>query len=364
MKRKIISIFLVVVSLLFCFPLTVSAASDKATTSYVIKAGNGSSYFMEKMGDSLPLRGTSDSNKQSDVKSLDIDFVVKDVVAGSTLDCTIVFNNGGAYRVQSFSRVRAGTVKNNSVDTDFTYNASTGTLNFSFDVDEIDAETAQGVPVVDVSVWCDVSSTTSPNANAWISLTGVSVQSESQSKGFQNKIAAWFQNLFGWLKDIRDNALDLGKNIGSWFTQLGNNIKGFFTDLGNSIKEQFTNMIDKLKGFFDNVGQWFKDIGDRIGGFFTTLWNKLWYGNENGAAEYQKPVISNKLDDILATLTDYQIQLKGTIDTIGTAADSVSSYISTGTQLVNGIINVAGAGFTALIVFGMVFVLVRKVVGR
>ena len=42
----------------------------------------------------------------------------------------------------------------------------------------------------------------------------------------------------------------------------------------------------------------------------------------------------------------------------------MSDYISNGTALVNGVINVAGAGFTALITFGIVFVLVRKVVGR
>ena len=68
--------------------------------------------------------------------------------------------------------------------------------------------------------------------------------------------------------------------------------------------------------------------------------------------------------DILATLQDYQEKLKGTIDTIGSAASDVANYISAGTSFVNGVVGVAGAGFTALIVFGIVFVLVRKVVGR
>lgn len=101
-----------------------------------------------------------------------------------------------------------------------------------------------------------------------------------------------------------------------------------------------------------------------LSGFFEKLWNRIWWGNENGESEYVKPTISNKLLDILATLQDYQEKLKGTIDTIGSAASDVANYISAGTSFVNGVVGVAGAGFTALIVFGIVFVLVRKVVGR
>lgn len=272
--KKILSFLLSVIICCSVLPISVFGASDKATTSYTLQAG-GNPYFITRFGDQLPLSATDSSYKQSDITSIDVDFIVKDVVAESTLQCTLVFNHGNAYRVQSFSRVRAGTVKNNSVDTDFTYNATTGTLTFSFDIDEIDGETHDGLPCVTVSVWCDVSSTSSPNASAWVSLTGVSVQSESQSKGFQNKIAAWFQNLFGWLKDIRDNALDLGNNIGNWFTQLGNNIKGFFTDLGNKITTSFTEIKNNLKTWFENVGQWFKTLGDNIKGFFDNLWDNI-----------------------------------------------------------------------------------------
>lgn len=364
MKRKIISIFLIVVSLLFCFPLTANAAAERTVTHTYLGILFKSGDPIRSEQDSLPITISSNDKLQSDISDIEVTFDISNCSANSTLTATYVFNGGGAYRIQSFENVQAyyRTSKETSEIIDisnYSYDASTGTFTFSIDVDEVGSD-----GFCSVTSWLGVASTINGNAKAWARLTGVSVTSESQEKGWQNKISAWFSNLFQWLKDIRDNLTNMGSNIGKWFSDLGNNIKGFFSDLTNSIKEQFNNMIDKLKGFFDNVGQWFKDIGDRIGGFFTTLWNKLWYGNENGAAEYQKPVINNKLDDIIATLTDYQTQLKGTIDTIGTAADSVSSYISTGTEIVNGIINVAGVGFTALIVFGMVFVLVRKVVGR
>ncbi|MCH5320864.1 MAG: hypothetical protein J1E36_03830 [Eubacterium sp.] len=198
--------------------------------------------------------------------------------------------------------------------------------------------------------------------------TSLSAEIQTEQTGFFNSVKNFFQQLFEKLTSGFDN-------IGNWFSQLGDKIRSFFSDLTNSIKSFFSELGNNLKEWFSNIGdwfaelgnnikQWFVDIGDRIGGFFTTLWNRIWWGNENGESEYEPPVIDNKLNDILDTLDDYQFQLKGTIDTIGSAADSVSSYISTGTELVNGIINVAGAGFTALIVFGIVFVLVRKVVGR
>lgn len=190
-----------------------------------------------------------------------------------------------------------------------------------------------------------------------IGFTECNVTVESESTGFFNSVKQFFQQLFEKLTGAFEN-------IGNWFSELGNTIKEWFQSLINNIKTFFSELGENLRKWFSNIGQWFTDIGDRIGEFFTKLWNRIWWGNENGESEYEKPVINNKLNDIIDTLEDYQEQLHSTIITIGNAADSVSSYISTGTELVNGIINVAGAGFTALIVFGIVFILVRKVVGR
>lgn len=189
------------------------------------------------------------------------------------------------------------------------------------------------------------------------------------------RLTGWFDSLFGWLKDIRDNASEGFSNIGDWFSELGNkiqtffnnlsdNINGFFIELGNKISGFFTDLKNNLKTWFDNIGNWFTEIGDKISGFFEKLWNRIYWGNENGESEYQKPVINNKLNDILDTMDGYQQQLNDVISTINTSADEVSTYISTGTQLIEGFINVGGVGLTALIVFGMVFILVRKVVGR
>lgn len=201
------------------------------------------------------------------------------------------------------------------------------------------------------------SEVSSANSNLGFTFNSLHINVESEQTGFFNSVKEFFQELFEKLTSAFDN-------IGAWFSELGDKIKSFFTDLTDNIKSFFSDLSGNLKEWFNNIGDWFTEIGDKISGFFEKLWNRIWWGNENGESEYQKPVIDNKLNDILDTLDDYQLQLKNTIDTIGSSADEVSTYISTGTQLVNGVIGVAGVGFTALIVFGIVFVLVRKVVGR
>ena len=190
------------------------------------------------------------------------------------------------------------------------------------------------------------------------------VQCEPGEVGFWNAVKEALTNVLTWLKEIRDKIVngfnDLGKTISNQFSNLVKNVQSMI----DSVNKWLSDTLDNIKQFMSNVGKWFTNLGNSISGFFEKLWNRIWWGNENGESEYVKPTISNKLLDILATLQDYQGKLKATIDTIGSAASDVANYISAGTSFVNGVVGVAGAGFTALIVFGIVFVLVRKVVGR
>ena len=193
---------------------------------------------------------------------------------------------------------------------------------------------------------------------------GANLITKSAESGFWDNVKNALSNILTWLKDIRDKIVngfnELGNAIVNQFNNLLKNLQKLFDD----VTEWLFKCVESIQDFMHNVGAWFTNLGDSISGFFEKLWNRIWWGNENGESEYVKPTISNKLLDILATLQDYQEKLKATIDTIGAAADDVASYISAGTSFVNGVVGVAGAGFTALIVFGIVFVLVRKVVGR
>lgn len=155
-------------------------------------------------------------------------------------------------------------------------------------------------------------------------------------------------------------------------------IKGIFDDiqdLPNKIGDFFSNLISNLQNLFNNVGEWFTQLGDKISGFFTNLgnsisgffeklWNRIYWGNENGEAEYQPPVFGSSLDEVLDTLDGYILQLEDTNDQIQSATDTSVAYVEQGTTVINSVFGVFPSIVTALVIFGVVFVFCRKVVGR
>lgn len=155
-------------------------------------------------------------------------------------------------------------------------------------------------------------------------------------------------------------------------------VKGIFSDiqeLPNKIGNFFSNLISNLQNLFNNVGEWFTQLGDKIrdfftnlgdniSGFFEKLWNRIYWGNENGEAEYQTPVFGSSLDDVLDTLDGYISQLDETNDQIESATDTSVAYVEQGTTVINSVFGVFPAIVTALVIFGVVFVFCRKVVGR
>lgn len=149
-----------------------------------------------------------------------------------------------------------------------------------------------------------------------------------EEKKTQGMIATLTQNIVDWFSNLIDS-------MGNFFTELANKISGFFTELG-----------------------------DKIGGFFTTLWNKIWWGNEAGESEYEPPDVGSKFDEVVADLNDWLSQLKGFSDTIDSQGDEVAGYLSTGSNFINTFLSVAPAPILIFLSFGVIFVVVRKVVGR
>lgn len=148
------------------------------------------------------------------------------------------------------------------------------------------------------------------------------------------------------ISDIKDWFSNLIESMGNFFTELANKIGSFFTELGN-----------KIGGFFT-------DLANKIGDFFTKLWNKIWWGNEAGESEYEPPDVSSKFDEVIASLNDWLSQLKGLSDSIGSQGDEVAGYLSTGSNFINTFLSVAPAPILIFLSFGVIFVVVRKVVGR
>lgn len=64
------------------------------------------------------------------------------------------------------------------------------------------------------------------------------------------------------------------------------------------------------------------------------------------------------------TMNGWLDQLDAFADSIDSAGQTVSAYISKGTELFNGFMGIAPASVIALIAFGVVFLVIRKIVGR
>lgn len=64
------------------------------------------------------------------------------------------------------------------------------------------------------------------------------------------------------------------------------------------------------------------------------------------------------------TMNGWLDQLDSFADSIDTAGQTVSEYISKGTELFNGFMGIAPASVIALVAFGVVFLVIRKIVGR
>lgn len=64
------------------------------------------------------------------------------------------------------------------------------------------------------------------------------------------------------------------------------------------------------------------------------------------------------------TMNGWLTQLDEFADSIDSAGDTASEYISKGTELFNGFMGIAPASVIALVAFGVVFLVIRKIVGR
>lgn len=64
------------------------------------------------------------------------------------------------------------------------------------------------------------------------------------------------------------------------------------------------------------------------------------------------------------TMNGWLDQLDDFADSIDSAGETASEYISKGTELFNGFMGIAPASVIALVAFGVVFLVIRKIVGR
>lgn len=203
------------------------------------------------------------------------------------------------------------------------------------------------------------------------------VVSHNQSQGLELARVGWDVDVISKSEtnSLLDSVIEWLQSIGDDLQGLPDKISNFFSNLSSAISDQFTLLKNNIKGWFDDVGEWFSALGDRISDFFTNLgesisgffeklWNRIYWGNEAGESEYQPPVFSSSLDDVLDKIDEYIQQLDDTNQDIENAKNESISYVEQGTTVINTIFGVFPSVLIALIVFGVVFVFCRKVVGR
>lgn len=162
-------------------------------------------------------------------------------------------------------------------------------------------------------------------------LWGFEIYDVSTDKGVLNSIKEGFSKLWEWLQGIWDSIKEIPTKIGQFITNLGDRISTFFSNLTNSIK-----------------------------GFFTDLWDKIW----NGDGSVPPFDNNNKFAQVIEKLNEWTAKIKKFSGSVDSSADTVTGYLQSGTSFLNSAMGAFPAALTAVLGFALVFIVVRKVVGR
>lgn len=147
------------------------------------------------------------------------------------------------------------------------------------------------------------------------------------------------------------------------FTQTNN----ILTSIFNKLDTVNTNLVSfksdvstKLSTINTSITNGFTGMQTYLTGKFTTLYNILLYGSEQG----NQQLVEQEMQ--LAQLeTDFD-SINGNVSNVSTlindAGDDVADYITTFTQFYNGM--AAISGLAAILSFGLIIILVKKVIGR
>ena len=161
--------------------------------------------------------------------------------------------------------------------------------------------------------------------------TTLKIENTSTDKGILNGIKEGFAKLWEWLQGIWDSIKEIPAKIGQFITNLGDRISTFFSNLTNSIK-----------------------------GFFNDLWDKIW----NGDGSVPPFDNNNKFAQVIEKLNEWTAKIKEFSGSIDSSADTVTGYLQSGTSFLNSAMGAFPAALTAVLGFALVFIVVRKVVGR
>ena len=164
-----------------------------------------------------------------------------------------------------------------------------------------------------------------------VTLSNFQLVDNSTDTGILNSIKEGFSKLWEWLQNIWNTIKEIPTKIGQFITNLGDRISTFFSNLTNSIK-----------------------------GFFNDLWDKIW----NGDGSVPPFDNNNKFAQVIEKLNEWTAKIKEFSGSVDSSADTVTGYLQSGTSFLNSAMGAFPAALTAVLGFALVFIAVRKVVGR
>lgn len=164
-----------------------------------------------------------------------------------------------------------------------------------------------------------------------VTLSNFQLVDNSTDTGILNSIKEGFSKLWEWLQNIWNTIKEIPAKIGQFITSLGDRISTFFSNLTNSIK-----------------------------GFFDGLWDKIW----NGDGSVPPFDNNNKFAQVIEKLNEWTAKIKEFSGSVDSSADTVTGYLQSGTSFLNSAMGAFPAALTAVLGFALVFIVVRKVVGR
>lgn len=156
-------------------------------------------------------------------------------------------------------------------------------------------------------------------------------------------------------QQLQQEQNETSKSIWETLKSVLDYIKNLPSNIANSIQSFFTNLGDRISNFFTN-------LGDRISSFFTTLKNYLLYFQAEELADTDYGSV-----DFLSYLTDYiselSINLENFTGSLDSSFKSIESYISSGSSIINKLLNGVPV-LNAVLIFFLAFAVIRKAVGR
>lgn len=137
---------------------------------------------------------------------------------------------------------------------------------------------------------------------------------------------------------------------------------GSFPTATSQQAETQRGILGLLKALTDKIKAFFTSLGDRISGFFTTLKNYILYLNAEGSSSYSNP-FSGLLSSFESKISSYINKLVDFNSSLDSTLQGVVDYVENGSDVINLFLNGVPL-LSALLLFFVVFSVVRKVVGR